>query len=105
MCIRDSGVEASHSFALPQDWLRLCPTCHHNDPALFPLTQRFLDEDGPAPALFYLWGHSYEFEEDGNWARMEEFLQLAGGRPEVWYATNLEVYRYVTAFRLSLIHI
>ena len=48
--------------------------------------------DGGEPLLFYLWGHSYEFDDDDNWDTIEKFLQKAGCRDDVWYATNIEVY-------------
>ena len=93
-------VESSRGFVIPRDWLRLRPTCHHDDPELMTLLDRFLalnpyDE----PRLFYLWGHSYEFEQHGNWDVIERFAQAAGGRQDVWYATNIEVHDYVWAYR------
>lgn len=93
-------VESSRGFSIPRDWLRLRPTCHHDDPELMTLLDRFLalnpyDE----LRLFYLWGHSYEFEQHGNWGVIERFAQAAGGRPDVWYATNIEVHDYVWAYR------
>ena len=45
--------------------------------------------------LFYLWGHSYEFERDGNWEVIEDFAKKMGGRNDIWYATNKEIYQYV----------
>lgn len=48
--------------------------------------------------LFYLWGHSYEFNNDGNWDVIERFAAYIGSRDNVWYATNGEIYRYVAAF-------
>ena len=50
------------------------------------------------PRLFYLWGHSYEFDNDNNWSVIEEFAQRAGERRDIWFATNGEIYRYVKAF-------
>lgn len=94
-------VIASEGFALPQDWLRLEATCHHNHPKLFELAEQFVEGTVPAQRdgwLFYLWGHSYEFEADGNWDRIEAFLDCVSGREDVWYATNIEVYDYVKAF-------
>ncbi len=35
--------------------------------------------------LFYLWGHSYEFEADENWNVIEEFAAYTGNRDEIWY--------------------
>lgn len=91
-------VYSSHDFALPADWLRLRPTCHHDDPALFELADRFLA--GPAEAeslLFYLWGHAYEFEANDNWQRMEDFAARVSGRDDVWYATNIDIWTYLDA--------
>lgn len=92
-------VISSHGFDLPADWLRLQATCHHNDPELMTLARRF-KEDTPSkrPWLFYLWGHSYEFESHHNWNVIEEFASYLGGCDEIWYATNIEIYDYVQAW-------
>ena len=92
-------VESSHAFAIPRDWLRLRPTCHHDDPMLMTLLEQFLaPNDREEPRLFYVWGHSYEFEQYCNWPVIEEFALAAGRRKDVWYATNIDVYDYVWAF-------
>ena len=49
--------------------------------------------------LFYVWGHSFEFPRDNNWERFEDFCKAASGDPDVWYATNIEIYDYVMALR------
>ena len=49
--------------------------------------------------MFYLWGHSYEFESDNNWNVIEAFAELMGGREDIWYATNIEIYEYVESFK------
>lgn len=96
--------KATHGFDLPEDWLRLHPTCRHNDPALMELCSRFLTlhEDrpwDPRPKLFYLWGHSYEFSDDDNWELIEEFCARMADNPDIWYATNGEIYAYMEAAR------
>ena len=48
--------------------------------------------------LFYLWGHSYEFNDQDNWEIIEEFAKYVGGREDIWYATNGEIYDYIEAF-------
>lgn len=99
-------VTATHGFGLPKDFMRWHPTCHHNDLRLSELTDRFLAPDDRAhpwrirPSLFYLWGHSYEFNDAGNWALIEDFCKKTGGNGAVWYATNGEIAHYVKAFRL-----
>ena len=92
-------VHSTHNFYMPTDWMQLHATCHHDDPQLMELAHRFIDSDGHRePWMFYLWGHSYEFEQNDNWGVMEEFASYVGGREEVWYATNIEIYEYVEAF-------
>ena len=49
--------------------------------------------------LFYLWGHSYEFDVQNNWHIIEDFCEKMGGREDIWYATNMEIYEYLTAGR------
>ena len=92
-------VESTERFDIPEDWLRLPATCHHNNPRLKEIAREFVESDrNRAPKLFYLWGHSYEFEADNNWNVIEEFAQYIGGRDEIWYATNIEIYDYIHAY-------
>lgn len=93
-------VISSHSFDMPRDWLRLEPTCHHNDEKLTELIERFTDRNAVIyePWLFYLWGHSYEFDYADNWHVIENALKKLGGCDDVWYATNMEIYDYAHAF-------
>ncbi len=92
-------VENSFDFSLPDSWLRLKPTCHHDSENLFDLAEEFL-ADNDKPKLFYVWGHSYEFKDNDNWDRIEKFAQKMGNREDIWYATNIEVYSYCKAFEL-----
>lgn len=97
-------TESSHSFGVPRDWLRLKPTCHHGDPELGPLCERFLNHSPEdefkhrEPQLFYIWGHSYEYDDNHNWNIIEGLAQKLGGRGDIWYATNGKIYRYVKAY-------
>lgn len=92
-------VESTLQFDLPDEWLLWHPTCHHDDEKLMELTDEFLAMDVPdAPKLFYVWGHTYEFERNGNWDTFEVFMQKISGREDIWYATNVEIYDYVKAY-------
>ena len=48
--------------------------------------------------MFYLWGHSYDFDNIDNWNVIEKFAEYAGGHEHIWYATNIEIYDYVKAY-------
>ena len=47
--------------------------------------------------MMYVWGHSYEFPRDNNWDMMEEFCQMTGNQPDIWYATNIQIVDYMKA--------
>ena len=96
-------VQSTHDFNMPADWMRLPATCHHNDPELMKLAHRFVEESSwGRPWMFYLWGHSYEFEGNNNWEVIEEFAEFMSGRDDIWYATNIEIYDYQAAFKQLL---
>ena len=94
------------AFLLPEDWYRWIPTAHHKNPNAPAWARAFADlrvnelyTDDRYPRLFYLWGHSYEFDRDGNWELAEALCGILGGRDDVWYATNIGIHDYVQAFR------
>lgn len=90
---------STERFDLPTDWLRMPATCHHNNPRLMELAKSFVESSATrAPRLFYLWGHSYEFDIHNNWDVMEDFAEYVGNRNHIWYATNIEIYDYTNAF-------
>mgnify|MGYP002563950845 CR=1 FL=1 len=49
--------------------------------------------------LMYVWGHSYEFDNGDGWERIEAFCKTVSGDSEIWYATNAEIFDYITALR------
>ncbi len=93
-------VNSTYNFDFPDNWLELHPTCHHKYEKLEDLIKRFVEIPnrwGNAE-MFYLWGHSYEFDNDDNWDVIEKFAEYAGGHEHIWYATNIEIYDYVKAY-------
>ena len=94
-------TESTFGFDFPQDWMKLHPTCHHTSGKLMELAEKFIEKEhtyGEAQ-MFYLWGHSYEFDNDDNWDVIERFAEYVGGRDDIWYATNIEIYDYVEAYK------
>ena len=98
--LRNAGIYYSRTtvstekFDFPTaDWLRLPATCHHRNPRLMELADKFLDLVPPnSPKLFYVWGHTYEFERDDNWQIIEAFAEKMAFKDDIWYATNMEIY-------------
>lgn len=90
---------STERFNMPTDWLRLPATCHHKNPRLMELADNFLNMTvKDAPQMFYLWGHSYEFNDSDNWYIIEDFCEKVGGKDDIWYATNMEIYEYTEAY-------
>lgn len=92
-------VDERLSFALPDDFMEWHPTCHHlevNDA----MCEKFF-----SPMIYdYMrllnpYGHSYEFYNEEKWCAIEKVFERVAGRDDVWYATNIEIYDYVTALR------
>ncbi len=99
------------TFNLPGDWHNWKPTAHHDRDNVLGMIDEFLNIDisenvyvaSRRSRLFYLWGHSFEFDSKNNWDHGEEVLKRLSGHDDIWYATNIEIYDYVKAFN-SLIY-
>lgn len=83
--------------SLPDNLLAWHPTCHHRD--MLALGKQFLEEQPRFShmQLLYVWGHSYEFNDNDNWEELEQFAAMMGGHEEIWYATNIEIADYLSA--------
>lgn len=88
---------STEKFSLPktrEEWLQLPATCHHKNPKLQSLCQNFLEQTPKyKPAVFYLWGHTYEFDKDQGWDVIRQFIDTMKGHEDIWYATNMELYQ------------
>lgn len=99
------------NFMLPGDFHAWMPSAHHNNPKIMEYIDKFLAIDFSekayhakrVPRLLYIWGHSYEFDRNNNWEHIEEICKRLAGNDEIWYATNIEIYDYVEAYK-SLIY-
>ncbi len=87
---------SSWNFTLPANFKEWVPTCHHRDAQK--LLERFRKDFYPM-TLFYVWGHSFEFDRENNWEVIEKFCDDLCVKDDFWAATNIEVYDYVRAAR------
>ena len=46
-----------------------------------------------------MWGHTSEFETRNSWELLDEICEKLSGADDVWFATNIEIYDYVEAYR------
>lgn len=87
-------TNAHHTFALPGRLMEWRPTCKFEDEALFDLADRFITEEPETDTLFYVWGHSFEFDKYQSWDRTERFCEKMSGRTDITYVTNAGVLPY-----------
>lgn len=101
----------NNRFLMPTDWHNWVPTASHNNPKLMAWIDEFLALDiehewYPAarePRLFFLWGHSYEYDDKNNWHVIETVCEKLAGHDDIWYATNMEIYEYTQSYH-SLVY-
>ena len=90
-------VVSTNDFDFPEDFLVWNPTCHFKSAA--PLVERFmnsLDSQWTKP-LLYIWGHSHELRSEEEWQQFETVLKALSGDKRIWYATNMDIFNYVSA--------
>lgn len=91
-------VGGTGGFGMPDDWHEWKATCHHKD-RLLERGEQFIGlHKKQYLYLMYVWGHSYEFDNDNNWEIIERFCELVAGNSSIWFATNMEIVDYVKAY-------
>ena len=92
-------------FLMPTDWHAWMPTAHHTNPGIMKMIEKFVSTDVDKcycgerqPRLFYVWGHSFEFNNNNNWELLEEICAALADKDDTWYATNIDIYDYATAY-------
>lgn len=91
------AVGTTKGFGIPprDTWLNWECSCHHWE--LEPLIDPFLN--GRGLKLLSVWGHAYEFDQRDDWEVIEDQLKRLGGHEDVWYATNIQVFDYISAYQ------
>lgn len=88
------ALATNGSFDLQENLYRFEGTLYHHEEwnKLFELGEKFLNLKTDKPAIFYIWGHAYEFDiYPERWGQFEEFLQMMSGKDDIFYGTNKEV--------------
>lgn len=84
-------ITSTHSFDRQTDLYRFNPTVSVVEPCLFELAEKFLALPEDEYALFYVWGHSFEFDAYAKWDEFESLCRLLAGRGDINYVSNREI--------------
>ena len=88
-------TKPSYSFYVNVDkLLEFNPTCSHSDKMLNKLAIEFLTTNVEL-ALFYVWGHTYEFENNNNWNLLKMLLEILKDDKDIAYLTNIDAFKYI----------
>ena len=95
----NTGVKYSRTttctgnFDLQDNLYRFNPTAYHlHFDKLMELGEKFVNMTPDKPQIFYVWGHSYEFDFYSDYrVKFEEFLKLISNKDDIFYGTNKEV--------------
>ena len=84
-------TKCTENFNIQSNLLEFSATCHHNNVNLMRLAEEFVNMKPTEPKIFYIWGHSYEFDIDNNWEMMEKFCAFISNSTDIFFGTNSEV--------------
>lgn len=94
------NVADTHAFPMPTDLYHWAPTCHHTEDDLFELADKFIAaEPTDGDMLFYVWGHTYEFNINDDWDRLRRFCERMAGHADITYATNGQIVDHILGIR------
>lgn len=88
------ATEVLKDFDIDENLYRFKGTCYHHENwnELFTLGEKFLDFNPEKPSVFYIFGHSYEFDiYPERWQIFEEFLKMMSNKNDIFYGTNKDV--------------
>ena len=105
-----TATSQTNNFAMPDDFRIWNATTHHNESEK--IVNYFIQNVEKSPwragGLLYIWGHSYELDNESapvGWEKLEEICKALSEHAEgedgmaIWFATNIEVVDYVKATR------
>lgn len=93
------AAESTYKFDLPRDFMEWHPTCHFKQGKdVIPQFINNLDSAW-ATGVLYIWGHSFELDTEEKWENFEKLCEYVANKEQIWYATNIEIYDYITAQR------
>lgn len=86
-------ITSTYNFEPQTNLYQFQPTVYHimEMDHLFELGQKFIELETDSPKLFYIWGHSYEFDVRNAWKEFEKFCKVISGKSDIYYGTNRDV--------------
>lgn len=85
-------ILCTYDFEPQKDLHRFKPTVYHMEfDKMFELGEAFLNATPNSPQIYYVWGHSYEFDIANTWDKFEAFCEMMSGCEDIFYGTNRQI--------------
>lgn len=89
-------TKSTYAFDLQENLLEFNPTVAHREvEERMELAKRFVALEAEKPQIYYIWGHSYEFDvSEKAWEEFERLCAYLAEKDDIFYGTNHEVFQY-----------
>ena len=85
-------ITTSDNYDLQTNLMRFNPTVYHLDfDKMFEFANEFISLKPDTPKIFYVWGHTFEFDIHNTWDKFEEFCKIISNKTDIFYGTNKEI--------------
>ncbi len=86
-------ITSSHSFDRQTNLLRFNPSVYIAETEkMFELAEQFINLETDTDQIFYIWGHTYEFDTlYFPWREFERLCKMLSNKNDIYYGTNAEV--------------
>ena len=92
--------EESHSFVPQNDYYKWKATVFHTDATLKELTQQFIKTNEEL-ALFQIVGHSYDFDNQNMWDKIETIFKEIALQKDILPMTTIDIIEYLKAMETA----
>ena len=90
-------VKESLNFELADNFFLWNPTCR-DDKAL-DFSDSYLNLREKKLSVFYIWGHSWELENEKRWNNMVGFCKIISNKKDIWYTGSGNLANYLNALK------
>lgn len=85
-------ITSTYKFDLQKNLYRFNPSVYYSENNLFDIVNNFLTFNGDRHQLLYIWGHTFEMDDNLiSWDKFEDLCKMISNKKDIFYGTNKEV--------------
>ncbi|WP_431157862.1 polysaccharide deacetylase family protein [Winogradskyella poriferorum] len=91
--INGRTIADTHQYGFPENYFMWHPTCH--DSRVMEHLDSYLKLNNKELSLLYVWGHSWEFDDENRWKNMIVFCEAIAMAEDIWFVSHGELTEYL----------